>query len=94
MKSFPILLFLFAVVFSAFAHAAPVTARYLRFEGYYSTHYDRINIHEIEAYANGLNVAPTAAITINSGSPGLIPRLTDGITTGSSYFYSESTDDG
>jgi hypothetical protein len=75
--------FLIATVFAAFADAASISARYLRFDGYASTNTGQINIFEIEADAAGTNVARTGTATTNSGSTP--SRLIDGNTTSTQF---------
>jgi hypothetical protein len=89
MKSVSISLVLLAAFFSAWIEAAPVTARYLRFEGYYSSNTGQIDIYEIEAYANWHNVARNASVTVNSGLNS--SRLIDGNLTSTQFSTSRTS---
>ena len=81
-----LLLTFVAIASVSLAHAAPTSARYLRFDGYASTDNGQINIYETEAYAGAVNVARTGTATTNSGNnPAL---LIDGNTTTTSNRFS------
>ena len=56
------------LILNAVLEATTGSARYVRFDGYSSTDSGQINIYEIEIYAGGSNIAPTASITANSAS--------------------------
>jgi hypothetical protein len=56
------------LILNAVLEATTGSARYVRFDGYSSTDNGQINIYEIEIYAGGSNIAPTASITANSAS--------------------------
>jgi Regulator of chromosome condensation (RCC1) repeat/F5/8 type C domain len=88
MKYFSITLILLIATLSSFVEAAPVNARYVKFEGYYSSVNGYIGIHEIEVYANGLNAAKGKIATINSGY--YPERLTDGNKTGVQFLSNQN----
>ena len=81
-----LLLTFVAIASVSLAHAAPTSARYLRFDGYASTDNGQINIYETEAYAGAVNVARTGTATTNSGNNP--DRLIDGNTTTTSNRFS------
>ncbi len=92
MKSVSILLILFLAVISTFVEAAPVNARYVKFEGYYTSNTSTISqiaIYEIEAWSNGLNAARTSTVTANSGTS--LNYLKDGNTAGGLFTSSRTT---
>ena len=86
-----LLLTFVAIASVSLAHAAPTSARYLRFDGYASTDNGQINIYETEAYAGAVNVARTGTATTNSGNNP--DRLIDGNTT-SSHFSTDRNNPG
>jgi Regulator of chromosome condensation (RCC1) repeat/F5/8 type C domain len=86
-----LLLTFVAIASVSLAHAAPTSARYLRFDGYASTNNGQINIYEIEAYEGATNVARTGTATTNLGSTP--SRLIDGNTT-SNHFSTASNNPG
>ena len=79
-----LLLTFVAIASVSLAHAAPTSARYLRFDGYASTNTGQINIYEIEAHEGAVNVARNGTATTNSGSTP--SRLIDGNTTSTQFF--------
>jgi Regulator of chromosome condensation (RCC1) repeat/F5/8 type C domain len=96
MKTVFLSLVLCIVAFSAFVEAAPVNARYVKFEGYYTSNTNptqQFAIYEIEAYSGGLNAAKTSTVTANSVSGSNTSYLKDGNTAGA-VFYSSRTSPG
>ena len=79
-----LLLTFVAIASVSLAHAAPTSARYLRFDGYASTDNGQINIYETEAYAGAVNVARTGTVTANSAQ-GSTALLIDGDTTSNRF---------
>ena len=77
-----ILVFIVTTILYVNLHAQG--ARYLRFDGYESSDSGQINILEIEAYADGQNLATGATITTNSAQNST-SLLIDGNTGGSRF---------
>lgn len=57
------------------------TVQYIKFVSYYSEDANQVNVHEIEAYSNGVNIAlnkPSYASSINSCGGGEKENINDG----------------
>lgn len=87
-----VLLILFIAGLSTYLEAVPVSARYVKFEAYYTSNTSttqHIAINEIEVYSGGLNAAKNSNVTAISTSGSSVSYVKDGNTT--STFYTSRT---
>jgi hypothetical protein len=94
MKSVSISFFLLIAFFSACVEAAPVNARYVKFEGYYTSNTstsNHIGLYEIEVYSGGINAAKTSTVTANSIYVSNVSYLKDGNTAGNIFWTNRTS---